>query len=250
MLKKSQVLKEGYEQGLRDAIRIIESRLLKENTQEENTQEEIVCELLQGVEEEIVAPFELDTPEAVLSAAAMNNNLKLVKKILEGNLAAVDCKDDEGYTPLMWAALNNNHEMCTLLLAAGADVNERNEDGQTPLMYAWNAEICKTLLEAGAEVDSRNNDGWTPLMVAALNGSVKTCGVLLDAGADINAKNSGGRTPLIVAAYRGQTKVCRFLLKSGADASIRDNDGFDALEWATQNRHPKTAELLGSAAGA
>lgn len=197
-----------------------------------------------------MAPFELDTPEAVLLAAAMNNNLKLAKKVLERNLATVDCKDDRGDTPLMWAALNNNHEMCTLLLAAGADVNERNEDGRTPLMCAWDAEICKTLLDAGAEVDSRSNDGWTPLMVAALNGSVKTCGVLLDAGADINAKNSEGRTPLIAAAYRGQAKVCRFLLKIGADATIRDNDGFDALKWATQNRHPKTAELLGGGAAA
>jgi len=56
-------------------------------------------------------------------------------------------------------------------IKAGADVNARDKNGWTPLMYAaWknqNPEVIKVLLEAGADVNARNKYGGTPLMYAA-----------------------------------------------------------------------------------
>ena len=56
----------------------------------------------------------------------------------------------------MWAAiLNSNPEVITELIKAKADVNEKNKDGWTALMFAArdnsNLEIIKELIKAGAD---------------------------------------------------------------------------------------------------
>ena len=41
-----------------------------------------------------------------------------------------------GGTPLHWAAMKGNLELCRVLVAAGADVRARNAQGRTPLEHA------------------------------------------------------------------------------------------------------------------
>ena len=42
-------------------------------------------------------------------------------------------KDNKGKTPLHWAALSGHKDVVELLLASKAEVNAKNNDGQTPL---------------------------------------------------------------------------------------------------------------------
>ena len=48
----------------------------------------------------------------------------------------MDARDVDGVTPLMVAAGRADVKMCRLLVAAGAAVGERDEEGNTALCYA------------------------------------------------------------------------------------------------------------------
>ena len=81
----------------------------------------------------------------------------------------------------MDAARTANVEKVKALIAAGADVNAKDKDGEKALMRAesiqaaWAREGCievvKVLLAAGADINAKNNDGETALMFLG-----KSCG--------------------------------------------------------------------------
>ena len=79
--------------------------------------------------------------------------------------------------------------------------NARNENGRTPLHYAAQGgapEFVAALAAAGAHVNARDKrGGWTPLHLAAWFGKSRAVfQALLDVGADPDAKDDAGRTPL------------------------------------------------------
>ena len=79
-----------------------------------------------------------------------------------------------------------------------------NEDkrGWRPLRYAirgGDAGVVKILLEYGADMDVKDEDGNTFLHRAAEKGHTKVVKVLLEYGADVNAENLFGETPKDVA---------------------------------------------------
>ena len=80
-------------------------------------------------------------------------------------------------------------------LDAGADVDAKDDEGNTALMDAasggWRSEdVIKLLLDAGADVDAKDDEGNTALMDAASGGwrNEDVVKVLLDAGADVDAE--------------------------------------------------------------
>jgi ankyrin repeat protein len=56
--------------------------------------------------------------------------------------------------------------------------------------------ILNELLSRGAPLDERDQNGWTPLHCAASNGTLSACLLLLDAGADHDARSASGSRPL------------------------------------------------------
>ena len=89
----------------------------------------------------------------------------------------------------------------------GEDPNARDKDGVTPLMYAagynQNPQVITTLLKAGADINARDRyNNMTPLMYAAwFNQNPELITTLLDAGADAKAKSSVGKTAFDFAQY-------------------------------------------------
>src|SRR5207253_3189716 len=97
-----------------------------------------------------------------------------------------------GVTPFYLAARNGHVNVAQLLLDRGADPNDRDPRGNTPLMdvVAHDSKVsnAKFLLDLGAKVDDTNDDGWTALMMACTWDSRWNPLVhfLLERGANVN----------------------------------------------------------------
>ena len=119
---------------------------------------------------------------------------------------------------LQGAASKGNKEAIELLLTHGADVNERNSYGLTPLHFAAAAgdkEIIELLLAHGADVNAATKDGKTPADIAA-NYKYQDVVDLL--------RQHGGRG--------AEAAVAESPLAPGADVNVRDKDGDTPLSRA------------------
>ncbi len=73
--------------------------------------------------------------ESEVIEAVKEGDVEKVRRLLE-QPAAVHARDEQGWTPLNWAAGKGDTEMVRLLLDHGADVTETGRDNRTPLRIA------------------------------------------------------------------------------------------------------------------
>lgn len=141
-------------------------------------------------------------PKALLRAAmeADDTNLKeVVMRARKSGLCDVDVNmtDSSGRTAISYMAGNGAAAMLELALSfEGADPNLPDNEGNTPLHFAAQAgqtECLNVLLQRcpDIEIDARNTLGFTPLMKAALQGRTKCAKILLFAGANPTLRDHG-----------------------------------------------------------
>jgi len=118
--------------------------------------------------------------------------------------------------PAQW---NGALEVLRVLLAHGADVNSRNERGDTPLHSL--AEGC---------YDNDNNEFIRDILR-----------ILLTNGAYLNAEDDYGFTPLHVAAIMRKAAMAELLIENGADRNVKDNKGKTPKEYYL---NPENCKLL------
>ncbi len=117
-------------------------------------------------------------------------------------------------------------------LAAGADVDLLDADGNTPLLRACRfGQIlaAQLLINEGASVNASSRNGRRPLHVASAFGSFPLAELLLNKGAKLEANDDRGWTPLMCAASQGMHAIAKFLIDRGANLDAQDNDGYTAL---------------------
>ncbi len=186
------------------------------------------------------------TPDPVFYGTQVEaGNLAQVREWLDAGMKPDYLADHIG-TGLMIAAWTGNIPMMQLLVARGADVNRRNELGETALMHAaWRGQVAamRWLIDKGALVDSPPMH-WGALHYAAFAGHAEAVALLLDYGADINARSTNGSSVLMMAVYEGHEALARQLLERGADPRLKNDHGEGALEWAFKFRRLGIARLV------
>jgi ankyrin repeat protein len=182
--------------------------------------------------------------------AAKGGRFEVVKRLLATAKVDVNVKDGQGMTPLLWAAKNGYEAIVKLLLATGkVDVDVKDNYGWTPLLVAAGngyEAIVKLLLATGkVNADVKNKYGRTPLSWAAEKGYQAIVKLLLATGkVNVNVENSG-RTPLSWAAEKGYEAIVKLLLATVTiNVDARDDNGRTPLSWAAGNGHEAIVELL------
>lgn len=164
------------------------------------------------------------------------------------------------YSPLHCAAMTGQELVTTFLIEKGANIDEVDKLGATPLFIAvfkGNLNIVKLLLSHHANIEiplqksvsilqAKLIINDTPLSAAIKLGHVEIAQALLDKGADpnqfLNIFNA-----LNLAAVHGQLAIVKLLIESkkiGIDSCKRHEGGATALFFAVENDHEDIVAYL------
>lgn len=171
-------------------------------------------------------------------AGAIYSNRRSALEEKSENLAKIDNTSNKTEA-LLETAGNNFYSINTVksLIAAGADVNAKDESSRTPLINCL--------------VEFSGSDDYF-FVFSALYGCRNVVKLLINSGADVNQQDERGKTALIYAVALfddegvGYTApIIKDLLNAGADINLKDKNGNSALDYASDSESPYVRELFG-----
>ena len=196
-----------------------------------------------------------DLNKGLIAAIKESNYAKIASILDRGADPNRRCADGARPTPLL-VALGDNDEydgatsytgsrdtllVVRILCQHGANVNTRDANGWTPLMFAvahGKLGTARLIICNGADVNLRNEDRATALLMAPSETAIYH--LLLDHGADVNAQDMlSGDTPLIRTVRTGDVEIVRYLLGKGANIALRNRDGESAVDVARKRNTEK-----------
>jgi ankyrin repeat protein len=191
-----------------------------------------------------------------LTAALVKRDLPRLRQLLDAG-EDPNQKDDQGFSPWMWAVHFEDNEALNLLLARvprvpATDVSARGVSAHQMLAVAAslnNRVAARALLTKGVPVDAPDLNGATPLLVAASSGYTDLMKMFLTAGADPNSSDQHGDTPLMAGVRIGSMPAVKLLLVDRASPNAKDRGGRTALHWAARTGQADIVRAL-LAAGA
>ncbi|MDR1367075.1 MAG: ankyrin repeat domain-containing protein [Puniceicoccales bacterium] len=197
-----------------------------------------------------------------LQSVAFCDSIGILRLLLDhrGPNLKNDSKNPKMYlwSPLHLAVLRGSTKRVELLLDAGADINAKDKDGRTPLMwlidtilylgYTKNeANSRPPLRKVALHLPPKERSSYKKMLIRLYNncptnlkGHLAILDLFLERGADVNVQDNDGNTALhwvlirdkfyYFSKYRQQKPILhrqlvRKLIEAGADAQITNNDG-------------------------
>jgi ankyrin repeat protein len=194
-----------------------------------------------------------------------NNDHESVKSYY----GAVNLRDTNLATPLMWAVYLADLPMVKLLIRKGADVSLKGwilfKDSVSRFDFIYGS--CLAIAAGEDKVDQlkyfirkqripvddreiiindNSEDGWTALQWASVKGNIRSLKYLLRRGADINAisVNDYNQTPLLFAINFNQVEAAMLLIKRGANVNQKDLFGVTPLTYALEIQNKELVKCL------
>jgi ankyrin repeat protein len=186
----------------------------------------------------------LDKHRSVFAAATLST--AVICALMRRNVAVNELRDDDELTALHWAAASEHKAdvMGMLVGVCRVALEARNSYGNTCCHVAASS-ICdddqhlRWLIEAGADIDNVNAKGRTPLREACWRSSLRCALTLLAAGADVHIRSVDGRTAChsaVNAIVRGAAApkkamlILHALVSAGADIDAADHERVTARQ--------------------
>uniref|UniRef100_A0A672GRL2 Histone-lysine N-methyltransferase EHMT1-like n=1 Tax=Salarias fasciatus TaxID=181472 RepID=A0A672GRL2_SALFA len=194
-------------------------------------------------------PKKVKYPARQLYVSAKQGDLqKVIHLLVNGKDPNFLMDGQNKRTPLHAAAAEGHHEVCHMLVQAGANLDMFDQEQRTPLMSACennHLDTVKYLIRAGAAVGHKDVLGFTCLHLAAKLGHYNVIQHLLSkASKHINCQDDGGWTPITWAIEYKHVEVVLLLLGKGADVNIRDKEENVCLHWAALSGCDDIAQAL------
>jgi len=226
-----------------------------------------------GVDRLIIYPLtDSNEPPFSIHEAASIGDIILVQRIIENGTDVDSIDYYNNRTALHRAAISGRRDVVELLLAKGADIDRKDNDGRTPLDYALqngHTEIAELLiaqgatvssihvavqvgdlekvnafLEQDADVNAKDKQGKTVLFYAVEHNHKDIVELLIAKGADVNAKEDGGYTPLYYALWYGNKDLTTLLISKGAEVNVEPEKDYPLIYYAVWNEDLDTVKLL------
>jgi len=125
----------------------------------------------------------------------------------------VDTLNTQSYisnvTPLIYAVDNDSNDIAIALINRGVNLDLREQNGYTALIIASHGyiEVLNALIAAGADINLQNNEGETALMIAASNNDLTMVNALIAAGANPNLRDNNYESNAVDFAARAETET-------------------------------------------
>lgn len=213
-------------------------------------------------------PTEEEGTVSLLLEAVSSHNIGEIRNAVEVHGEHIDTVNTNGWSAVMFAVSLMNMDSLRVLIELGADLNNPDKHGITPLMLAADAndkDIVELLLAGNANPLQVSNDGRTAFDISVRAGRqvvslliAEACALhaikqenpdlLLQAvrdGAYVNIRNPTGWTPLMFFAVRGNVHAVNTLLREyNADPNRTEEDGWTALHFAAVTGHEQVIKML------
>ncbi|WAR14663.1 MIB2-like protein, partial [Mya arenaria] len=183
-------------------------------------------------------------PRQALVDAIENNQVDDVREILEQQPELKDFKP-QGIPLLSIATFKGHDDVIKVLLEEGADIDEEDSKGSTPLLIAiGNTSSATLLLQRGANVNDVVGD--TPLHDAICERHDATTSILIeDTRVNVWLQNNKNFNPMHLACLKQYAfAVDKLLTREPGLGSAPKNDGFTPLHIAAFNNHVAEATVL------
>lgn len=205
-LEKERLEQERLEKERLEKERLEQERLEKERLEQERLEQERLEQ--ERLEQERLEKERQEQEESIKKALENVNQNTEVPRYKKEYLQ--DYMKDEP------AELPEDYEYEEAPLIENPD--EKDINGQTLAMKAakiGNEWQLKLLIDSGADINAKDKDGWTALMYAVrYQEGVQTVSLLLNADADVKAKNNFDSSALLIAAcYNNNPQILKMLLE-------------------------------------
>lgn len=185
----------------------------------------------------------------IIKTAIQFNQFELYEQLINIANCDITILNPHRISILHLAASTNNIEILLNCLEHGIDINVRDNQGRTPLHYAAENGQCESLFALISaneiNINAQDIDGVAPIHLAAKNNKLDVIQILqTNSDLDLDITDSKSNNAVIYAIKNGNKDVVYYLLSLHIDVNKRNKLGLAPIHYAIKVKQYEIVSLL------